>query len=315
MLFSQNRYINSEYIETVKETLNIKLDIDNDIQSFDYETEKISYSISPNLYARTNLSFNYRFINFKIGYSPRFLSPDDSDKKGKTKILKFQTDIFIKNWVQTLEFSKIRGYYVSDIINHETNKISSDIILLPDLNTVNLFGRTLYKFNKNLSLEALYRQTQIQRKSAGSLLAGLSYSYLDIRDQTSIQDLNNFESVLSAGYIYTFVMSKRWFAFINLLPGIGMEFSKVTTKIDEQRDISRNNDFIFNFFGQLGVGYNSKNFYSGIDIRGIYTGRNNSSIIKFDTTRDILRIYVGYRFKAPRFIRKGVDWIEDKNPF
>ncbi len=314
-LFSQNNFQSSEYIKTMKETMNIKLDIDNDIQTFEYHTEDLSYNISPNLNSRTNLSFNYRFISFKIGYSPRFLMPDNKSEKGKTKIFKFQGDFFYNNWMQTLEFSKIKGYYVSDIIQNDVTFFDTDFFILPNLNTVNVFGKTLYKFNPDLSLKSIFKQTEIQKKSAGSLLSSLSYGYLDIRDKTSIQDLNTFSLILNAGYIYDFILSKRWYAFMGFMPGAGLEFNKVTTKIDDERDISRNTDFVINLYTQMGIGYNSESFYAGTDFRGIYTPRENNAIIKFNTARNIFRIYVGYRFKAPRFLKKSVDWLEDQNPF
>jgi len=314
-LFSQNNFKNPEYIKTMKETMNIKLDIDNDIQSFEYHTDNLAYNITPNLNSRTNLSFNYRFISFKIGYSPRFLMPDNSSEKGKTKIFKFQGDFFFKNWMQTLEFSKIKGYYVSDVVSSGNSHPQGDIFILPNLNTVNIYGRTMYKFNNKLSLKAIFKQTEIQRKSAGSLLSSLSYGYLDIRDHTSVQDLNTFSLVFNAGYLYNFVISKRWYAFMGFMPGAGLELNKVTTKVDDEREISRNNDFIINLYTQLGIGYNSESFYAGTDFRGIYTPRENNAIIKFNTVRNIFRIYVGYRFKAPRFLKKSVDWLEDQNPF
>jgi len=299
----------------MRESMNIKLDIDNDIQSFDYQTDEMSYSILPNLNSRTNLSFNYRFISFKLGYSPKFMMPDDSDEKGKTKIFKLQADIFINKWMQTLEFSKIRGYYVDDIIQNDGSLSNTDYIILPDLNTVSIQGRTMYIFNPRFSMKAIINQNEIQKKSAGSLLSSLSYGYLDIRDKTSIQDLNTFSLILNAGYIYNFVISKRWYAFVGFMPGAGVEFNKVTTKLEEERNISRNTDYIFNLFAQLGIGYNSENFYAGTDLRGIYTARGNNSIIKFNTERNIFRIYIGYHFRAPRFLKKGVDWLEDQNPF
>lgn len=298
----------------MKGHMNIKLDIDNDIQTFIFHTENLSYNISPNLSSRTSLSFDYRFISFKIGYSPKFLTPNYSDEKGETKIFKFQGDYFYKKWVQTLEFSKIKGYYVSDIKSSGSFD-NSDFFTLPNLNTINIYGRTLYKFNDKLSMAAILKQTEIQRKSAGSLLSSLSYSYLDIRDQTSIQDLNTFSMIFNTGYLYNFVLSKRWYAFMGFLPGAGVEFNKVTTKIDEERDISRTTDFVINLYTQIGLGYNSDSFYAGTDFRGIYTPRENDAIVKFDTARNIFRLYVGYRFRAPGFLKKSVDWIEGQTPF
>ncbi|MEN8125486.1 MAG: DUF4421 family protein [Bacteroidota bacterium] len=318
ILFGQNRYTsyNSEYIEKMDNTINLKLDIDNDLRSFEYNSEDLSYVIAPNTSLRTSLAFNYRFISFKIGYSPKFLTQSVEDEKGKTKVFKIQTDLFFNQWMQSLEYSKVKGYYIRDIQdpNGFLFNTDSDFIKLPDLNTVTFTGRTQYTFNKNFSLKALMRQTEIQRKSAGSVITSFTFNYLDIRDQTSIQDLNSLGLILNAGYMYNFVISRRWFALIGLSPGIGIEFNKVTTPFDSGNETNNDTSIVANIFSQIGLGYNSKSFYSGIDLRGIVTSRDEKAIIKFNTARSIFRFYVGYRFKAPKVIKEGVDWIEYQNP-
>ena len=84
-----------------------KFEIDNDLRSFDYTGEELSYQITPNTSLRTSIAFNYRFISFKIGYSPKFLTQGVEDEKGKTKVFKIQTDLFFNHWMQSLEYSKV----------------------------------------------------------------------------------------------------------------------------------------------------------------------------------------------------------------
>ncbi len=318
ILFGQKRafYDNSEYIEKMDNTINLKFSLDNDLKSFEYNGEHLSYVITPNTSIRTSLAFNYRFISFKIGYSPKFFTQSEEDVKGKTKVFKIQTDFFINQWMQSLEYSKIKGYYIRDIQDPNGFLFGSDseYIKLPNLNTVSFTGRTQYTFNKNFSLKALMRQTEIQRKSAGSVITSLTYSYLDIRDKTSIQDLNTLGLILNAGYMHNFVISNRWFAIIGLSPGIGVEFNKLTTEFESGNDTTRDTELVGNIFSQIGLGYNSRSFYSGIDLRGIVTTRDDEAIVRFNTARSILRFYVGYRFSAPRIFKDSIDWLEDQNP-
>ncbi len=318
ILFGQNRYAfnNTEYIEKMDNTINLKFEIDNDLRSFDYTGEELSYQITPNTSLRTSIAFNYRFISFKIGYSPKFLTQGVEDEKGKTKVFKIQTDLFFNHWMQSLEYSKVKGYYIRDIVdpNGYLFNTDSEYIKLPDLNTVTFTAKTQYSFNNKFSLKALMRQTEIQRKSAGSVITSFTFNYLDIRDQASIQDLNTFGLILNAGYMHNFVISRRWFAIIGLSPGIGVEFNKITTEFESGFETNNDTSIVANIFSQIGLGYNSDSFYSGIDLRGIVTTRDEEAIVKFNTSRSIFRFYVGYRFKAPRLFKDSVDWLEDQNP-
>ncbi len=44
------------------------------------------------------------------------------------------------------------------------------------------------------------------------------------------------------------------------------------------------------------------------------TTRRDNEIIQFDTFRSHFQIFIGYRFKAPKFAKESVDWIEEKSP-
>ena len=50
-------------------------------------------------------------------------------------------------------------------------------------------------------------------------------------------------------------------------------------------------------------------------LNGNATGRDEKSIIKFNNVRGYFKVYVGYRFDAPKSFERGMDWIESKNPF
>ncbi len=309
-------FSNSNFIEKIDNKLSLKLDIDNDIESFEFNGENLSYRIEPNIDLRTELSVHYRFISFRIGYTPQFLSNNNEDLKGKTKVFKIQTDLYLKNWVQTFEYYKVKGFYLTDLKGNENFSLPDGIefLILPNLKTVTFRGVTKYKFNNNFSFKALTTQNEIQRKSAGSFVPSLAYSYFEITDKTTTQDLNSYSLILNTGYFYTFVINKKWYSGLGISPGLGIEFNKLITKTDNGSIFSRDNDLVFNLDTHLGLGYNSKSFFGGIDLRFLATTRDENSIIEFDTLRGLLQIFIGYRFNSPKFLKKSVDWIEDQNP-
>ena len=94
----QEDYSEGGYFLKMNNTLNLRLDLDNDVRSFEYDLGDQVYSIEPNTNLRLGVAFNYRFISLKIGFSPKFLQADDSSLKGKTNIFKLALNIFYKDF-------------------------------------------------------------------------------------------------------------------------------------------------------------------------------------------------------------------------
>jgi hypothetical protein len=309
----------SSYFTKMNNTLNLRLDLDNDVRSFVYDTPKESYSIEPNTNLRLAVAINYRFLSLKIGFSPKFLQGADSDLKGKTNIFRLSLDIFYKDFMQNFEFNKIKGYYIDTFDESNLNliQINNDYIILPDLKTLNITGTTFYRFNENYSFKAVVNQNEIQTKSAGSFIPSLYYGYFEISDKTTPQDIKSFFTILNAGYYYTFVINKNWYSNLGLSGGLGVEFNKLITRVgDDIPEITtRHTDLVGSISTQIGLGYNSKRFYGGTVLVGNATNRDDQSVIQFDSVRGYFKIFVGYRFDAPKSFEKGMDWLESKNPF
>ncbi len=300
----------SDYIEKMNNTINVKFSLDNDIESFQYISNDEEYIINPNTNIRTTLHANYRFLSFKIGYSPRILSGHDEDNKGKTKVFKIQSDIYIKNFMQTFEYSKIKGYY-ADNINQPSE---FEFIILPHLQTSTFRSTTRYKFNEDYSLKALLTQTEIQRKSAGSIISSLSFYKSDLINKDGVKDLFSKGIYVNTGYFYTLVINHRWYSNLGISPGLGIEFNKINTKIDEDIITDNQTGIIASLNSEIGFGYNSDKFYSGLDFRLNAIYRSEDSVADFDTVRGIFNVFIGYRFGSPRLIEDSMDWLEDKNP-
>jgi len=316
-VFSQQRssYYN-EYIERMNNKLNLKVEFDNDVESYKFGNNNSGYTIKPNTSYRNTISINYRYITFKVGFSPKYLSNKNTIAKGETQTFKLQSDIYIKNWMQTIEYSRVSGYYVDDIFSSGSEITINDdnIIILPHLKTKNFSGITRFKFNPDFSLKALLNQQEIQRKSDGSFVPSLTWNFFEMYDNSSVKDINSFSLVFNAGYYYTYVLNKKWYSTLGLSPGLGLGFNKLTEKTESGDITSKNNDLVFNINGHLGLGYNSESFFGGLAFRFLGTSRDDNSPIQFQTTRGIFQIFVGYRFKTPKFIEEGMEYIEEKNP-
>ena len=305
------------FIETMRDKLNVKLEIDNDVEEFQFDNGRLKFDVIPNTNLRTTVSVNHDFLTLKVGYSPKFLAGDNFKEKGETSIFKIKMDLFIKNWMQTFEFSFVKGYYLDNIVDPDDLflPIDGEYFTLPNLKTSIASGITRYKLNSNFSLKAITNQFEIQRKSAGSFVPTLGYGYFKFSDKSSPQNISSFGINLNTGYFYTFVINRTWFANLGISPGIGVEFNKLKTTLEDQTTISKNTDLVFNINTNMGLGYNSKTFFGGLVLKGIATERNEDSLINFNNVRGIINLFIGYRFKSPKFIDKSVNWLDEKNPF
>lgn len=315
----QEDVTSNSYFTKMNNTLNLRLDLDNDVRSFEYEGVDENYSIEPNTNLRMGIAINYRFISLKIGFSPKFLEADDSNLKGSTKIFKLSLNIFFKDLMQNFDFNRVKGYYVTGINDPIPGNIedTNEYLILPDLKTLSFTGTTWYRFNENYSFKAVINQNEIQTKSTGSFIPSLYYGYFEITDQTTPEDIKSFFVLLNAGYYHTFVINKYWYSNLGLSTGMGVEFNKLITRSDENLTdmISYHNNLALNISTQIGLGFNSTRFYGGTSLNGSAMNRDEKSVIKFNSVRGYFKVYVGYRFDAPKSFEKGMDWIEDKNPF
>ena len=116
-------------------------------------------------------------------------------------------------------------------------------------------------------------------------------------------------------YFYTFAFSKHWYSNLGINPGVGIEFHKTTTRLDDKVTNTRHNNLGFNLGSHIGLGYNSKKIYGGFVIIGNAFTRDEKSLVKYDNVRGYFKLYIGYRFRAPKSFEKGMDWVEEKNPF
>ncbi len=304
------------YFVKMNNTLNLRFDLDNDVRSFEFDSGEQKYSILPNTNLRMAIAYNYRFITLKVGFSPKFLAAGDTQDKGKTSIFRLTLDMFFKDFYQTFDYDQTKGYYVDGVNGGIPGSTGGgEYLLLPDLRSLTITGITRYRFNENYSFKALVNQTEIQIKSAGSFVPELRYGYWQIKQPSGIEDIESFYILANAGYYYTYVLSKNWYANLGLSTGFGIEFNKVDTRIDGFESTERTTSGVFDLNTQIGIGYNSRRLHAGTALIGSAITRNDESVIQFDNVRGYFKIFVGYRFDPPRFLVSAMDWVESKNPF
>ncbi len=312
------------YIEDYTNQLNIKFEVSNDIQEYDVPFNGESVQIKPNLGFRYAFVFSYKFVSVRLSVRPK---SSNQEEKGDPTSFRFRFQLLFDKWSHHFEYNQIKGYYIIDNNLANLQNANDSHIQFPDLTTKVLSGTTAYKFNDNYSLRATISQTESQLKSAGSFIPAIDYWYYDIggldnyinKDGDEIDRINylsssGFDLLVNLGYHYTFVY-KKWFANAFLIPGIGIDFNKTTTYLNNTSNSENYQDLLLSVNGGVGIGYNSKKiFFGGTFTSKVINEKYNVEKIQFKTSKNSFYIYFGYRFRAPKTITKPIDGIEEKIP-
>ena len=296
----------------------VDISLNNSFKTFKVESSFNKFLLYPNTLNNLRLNANYEFISFGVEFSPEFLpSNGDNDLKGKTRSFQLGTSLVFRHWFSDISYSKVKGYYLRNTIDFNSNWASGDpFSQLPDLNYEGLSISAGYINNSRFSLQSLTTQTERQLKSSGSFMPVFNLDYYVINDQsnaTNTQKSNNIEVSIGPGYTYTFVLKEKFYTSLGLFGSIGYLNTKLTTRFLSGDIITIQDNFILRVDCKAGIGYNGRKFYSGLfgRISGTRFQQENTTVMNTEA-RVFYHLFFGMRFNAPNFIKKEVKKIKSK---
>jgi hypothetical protein len=317
-VFSQNKERDSSNFVFYPEKILIRTNL-----SSQTDAQTLQSKNGENLNLETNnsyklfLSVDYKFIGFSYGFYPQFIGGNnDENEKGKSKLSEFNVRFFLGKWIQTVDYIKIRGYYVENTQDFLADwKPGIDpYIQFPDLKTVKYGMSTSYIFNPNFSLKSITSFTEWQKVSAGSFIPTMIYDYKRISLETAILngEQSEYDVSLGAGYFYNFIIHKRFYIAPNLTTAFGVKFINYKTEESGIQEKEQNNYFLTTLSGGLKMGYNSDRILFGLSLNfnSSFYNENKNELVSNEDSFGLL--YFGYRFDAPNFISKPVNKISDK---
>tara|TARA_B100000809_G_scaffold266925_1_gene333088 strand:- start:11959 stop:13125 length:1167 start_codon:yes stop_codon:yes gene_type:complete len=316
-----NKLDYSSSIESFANKIIIKLNFDTRTNTYTIlnRTDGSRFNVAPNIRNRMFVSLDYQFIGFSYGFSPSFLPDNNSDKsKGESSFSEFKTRVTLGKFIQGFSVSNTKGYYVknrSDVPVEIPD--DNDQYLIPDFKSTIYGMSTSYVFNANFSFRNLLYQTEWQKKSEGSFIPTLFYSYDRFSYTLEEQEIKNeiFPFRLALSYYYTFVVKENWFLGGNLSPSFGVNFSKRIVSINDIHINNRSTEYTKAIEGALQIGYASKKIIYGTG----FSFEVNEYDVDSDNTllndRTYGFIYFGYRFDAPEFLDRTYSKFADKFGF
>ena len=172
--------------------------------------------------------------------------------------------------------------------------------------------------NKHFSYGNSFAFVEQQKKSAGSLLLGIYYSYFTATGSPSIvsdpfrasfDTLSLIKSAqthnfgLNIGYIYTLVFLKRCYATASLVQGIGGKH--VAYRRDDNSTFNKLQGGTGKLHARFGLGYDQGRCFGGVmAMLDYYFLLDRKSASTFDYSYGKFMIYTGYRFSVLKSERK-----------
>ncbi len=265
-----------------------------------------SISFSPNANFKLGVYFGWRWIFLGYSFDVKDIFGGHKNKAKKTEMAlnlyssKFGVDLY---WRKTGSDFKIRSYNGFQLNtptkNMDFNGFQSKI---KGLNAYWIFNY------KRFSYPAAYSQSTNQRKSAGSLMAGFSYSQHNIsfdydKLPTEMRDqLHNallFKKVkysdysLCLGYGYNWVFAENWVSNLSLLPAIAYKKSKINDTPQPHTHWIK--DINFDLITRASIVYNNSKYFAGAALV-MHTYDYRKEDFSLTNTFGTLRVYVGLNF-------------------
>lgn len=303
------------WIEDMGNRIGFDISLNNAFEIFHLKAPGTEFNIHPNIENNIRLGVNYRFISAGIEFAPDFLPGNgDRNSKGKTQSFEIGSSLILRHWFADLEYASVRGYFLENTRDFVAWKEGDPYIQFPDLSYQGVSINSGYIMNSKYSLNSVISQTERQLKSAGTFMPFLSMRYYLIDDQSSdvnTQKTDNTEIRLGPGYAHTLVVREKFYASFGAFTGIGYQNTMLTSRLFSGNVQTRQDNFLFTWRAQSGIGINGRRFYSGLyaEVSGKNYRQENTTVMNRET-RILYHFFLGYRIKPIPFIQKQVEKIE-----
>ena len=264
---------------------------------------------APNLQYDLGISLSSRWATFILNTGVKLFG-NNVDTKGKTIYKDYQLNLYGRKITTDIFVQHYSGFYIKNSQSYGNYISAKPYAIRSDVNALNIEVSSYYIVNnKKFSYRNTFGFTERQKKSAGSILVGVYYSYFSANgnpslvtqpfrssfDSSSFIRTGHTQSMgLNLGYIYTLVFLKKCYATASLVQGIGGE--QVAYKRDDNSTYNQLVAGVGKLNVRVGLGYDNGNYFigtMGIFDYFLFNGSLNSI---FNYSFGKFMVYVGYRF-------------------
>jgi len=278
---------------------------------------KNKLSFAPNLQYNIGIGVSSKWASFSINNVVKIFN-NNTDIKGKTSNQNYQLNLYFRKFITEILDQNYSGYYIKNSESFNSYKSDKRYLIRADVKTLNFEVNTYYIVNnRSFSYGNSFAFVEQQKKSAGSLLLGLYYSYFDAKGSPSlvtsafkssfdtlslIHNGHTYNIGVNLGYIYTLVFLKRFYSTASYVQGFGGE------QVNYQRDDNSTYNKWVNGAEKsevrLAFGYDDGKYFAGaMGMYDYFFYRGNVNPT-FDYSYGKFMVYIGYRFAILKKERK-----------
>lgn len=291
---------NPEYVVGTGHRWKARLVSDNWTDSYALHFKRDKFNIRMLSDLNSNIGAYIHYMAVSVGYSLD-LNTVFAGKKNDHSRFDFNFSCALFN--ADVSYYKTDGTYIRQFTGYNLNRLVK--IDFPGVKMTN-FNASIYYFfnNKKYSQGAAYNFSKIQKRSAGSWIAGFSYNNLDLAMDfgtlpENLQALYKFESeqlkfhyysyCLIGGYGYNWVLHPKWLFNVTALPSIGVIHCYEDASDGSGKQLS------LNIHGRASLTYNHRNFFLSLigKISGNWYTSKNLSLFN---AIEYFSANVGFRF-------------------
>lgn len=321
-LFSKDT-VNADYIELIDTLANTRLYVSQKLTSPTLLSQDGKHAVRYRSNGPTNLGFGgtYGWLTLNIGLNFKFIN-HDNDIFGETKFLDLHGVGIGKTYFVDFFGQFYKGVY---LMPESGEKLPDGMPYptRPDIYTQKIGLTAWYIPNwRKFSISAAVNQRDWQKKSAGSFLLGWGIfsgkiegdSSLIPRDRAAyfkhpeVHKLSFFELSAGAGYGYTLVVKKHFFASASFTASLSGGISNQFAGLNETGDVYFRPNYLF----RPSVGYNGRNFNASVMLIAYQLNAGDETSYRITTTN--LRFTVAHRLLPKAKIKKTLDKLMRVNP-
>lgn len=315
----------SLYYSELKNYFTVKVFTAQKLSDFSYNDNLLNsdlrYKANPT--RSLGVGMSYKWLSLNLGYGFSFANQDE-DQLGETKRIDFRTSIHMRKLTIGLFSSIYQGYYLENSYDIIEDWPQHTYYTRADIKNLNVGITANYIFNsKHYSNKAAFMQNEWQKKTAGSLVAGVNAFYNRLSADssfvpTNINDTDFYRGVnwnrngyfafgANVGYIFTWVVHQNFFINLGLVVGTALGNTSIYP-IDEPKQTKLK--LKATLLNDFGMGYNSERFYIGFN----YSNFLSSSPSPIENTNmsissGKIAFIIAYRLKVKpdkRFLPKWI---------
>lgn len=258
--------------------------------------------------------FSHNWLNVSF-HAPLGRMTYSDSRRGETENFGLSLGYTGNRWWFRSFYESYKGYHLVNPSSYYANWFHEfeQFPILPNLQAKTFYANVYYGFNhKKYSHRAMIWQSTVQKKSAGSMIAGVSLGYDNIFSDSviipsiarseflamnQVHQLEAYTMGLNFGYTYNFVFSKHWSLGTMAVPGFAATFNQAWELDDQLLRKGLEVGLMLEARGMLS--YHHERWFAGLqaNIYGLFRPFRTESLNNMHTN---IRLNFGYRFHTPK---------------